>query len=168
VWVLDLEDFNFSDRWPIETPILLARDRIIGRDEEQTVGMIEIDAELVLAVTGHFMTSGRWETGNLTEVFCRTQLQKALLQLAGTGGSKGFLDLLGGRTDLLKLLGPKEYLHGQMRQNNSHTMFTFFTFSPVRKSGTLCGSRPPQRSVPSAAKRPSKGGIRAGSAWWQA
>lgn len=87
--------------------------------------MIEIDAELALAVTGHFMASGRWETGNLTEVFCRTQLQKALLQLAGTGGSKGFLDLPGGRTDLLKLLGAKEYLHVQTSQNNSHIMFIF-------------------------------------------
>jgi len=123
--VLDLDDFNLSDRCPIEATIPLARDGIIGRDEEQPVGMIEISTELTLTVTGHFMASGRWETGNLAEVLYRTQLQKALLQLAGTGSPKGFLNLLGGRTDLLKLFGAEEYLHGLNCQNDSHIMFTF-------------------------------------------
>jgi hypothetical protein len=40
---------------------------------------------------------------------------------------------------LLKLLGAKEYLHVQLGQNNSHTMFIFFLHEHSPKGGTPCG-----------------------------
>lgn len=160
--VLDLDNFNLGHFRPIQAAVILAGQRFIGRDKEQPVGMIEIDTELALAVAGHFMASGRWETGNLIEVFCRTQLQKALLQLAGTGGSKGFLDLPGGRTDFLKLLGAKEYLHVQLGQNNSHDMFIFSSHgTPPREERPAAElANHPVRRI-DRPLQPSRRGIRA-------
>jgi len=125
VGIADLDNLDRGHRVPVESSVRLSGNGIVGGDEKQPVGLVEIDTELALAVTGHFMASGGGKSGNLAEVVRSTEFQQPLLELFGTGHSKDFLNLPGGGTGLLEFLGAEEYLHSPRDQNNSHDVFTF-------------------------------------------
>jgi hypothetical protein len=75
--------------------------------------VVEIDTELTLTVTGHFMATGWRNAQNLPQMVRSLKFHKALLELLRPDRSEGSLHLPGGIADFLEFLGAEENEHGE-------------------------------------------------------
>lgn len=122
----DFDDLDLGDLISVKATVFFSRDGIVRGNEKQSVGLVEIDAELALAVAGHFMASGGRESGNLSKMVGGTEFQQALLKLSGPCSPELLLDLLGGRADFLELLAAEENEHRKTILSKSLTFHVHF------------------------------------------
>lgn len=65
----NLDDFDFGHLCPIKATRYFLRDWIVSRDKNQPIRMIEIHAELPLAVTCQFVAPRWGNAGDVAEIF---------------------------------------------------------------------------------------------------
>ncbi len=88
------DNFDGCDCFPVQPSILPLGNRIVGRNKNQAIRVIQVNTELTFPVGGEFVASRRWNPRDLREMICGIQLHQALLQLSGTGRTMGFEHLL--------------------------------------------------------------------------
>ena len=78
---------------PIEASVLLFRDRIMRRDKDQAVGVVEVARELAFPVSFEFVKVCLREIAQIIQACCRSDLLKAEEILLGPKGSEFSLSI---------------------------------------------------------------------------
>ena len=107
----DLEDLDLRDQPPVQPAVRPCRDRIMGRYEQQTVRMFEIDGQLAATVPGQGMTTGRGQVADVRQGSGGLKFHHPLHQFARSFCPEEFDRLALLRTDFLESLCFEEYTH---------------------------------------------------------
>lgn len=109
--VLDGEDFDGVDLAPIEPAIRFAGNRVIGRQENQAVGVIEIAGELTVAIPGQLVIPGLRKVPHIFEGFGCAEFFEPTFEFVGPKRSQLFLGVFSLICAFAEFAVPESNLH---------------------------------------------------------